>query len=48
MRGNILRQLRQFKPAIADFTKAIELDGKLIMADVITRPHPELAALLPA
>ncbi|MHC4400038.1 MAG: BMC domain-containing protein [Planctomycetota bacterium] len=24
------------------------LDGKLIMADVITRPHPELAALLPA
>jgi microcompartment protein CcmL/EutN len=24
------------------------LQGKLIMADVITRPHPELAALLPA
>ena len=24
------------------------LDGKLIMADVIARPHPELAALLPA
>ena len=24
------------------------LEGKLIMADVITRPHPELAALLPA
>ena len=24
------------------------LDGKLILADVITRPHPELAALLPA
>ena len=24
------------------------LGGKLIMADVITRPHPELAALLPA
>ena len=23
------------------------LEGKLIMADVITRPHPELAALLP-
>ncbi len=25
-----------------------KLGGKLIMADVITRPHPELAALLPA
>ncbi len=25
-----------------------QLGGKLIMADVITRPHPELAALLPA
>lgn len=25
-----------------------KLQGKLIMADVITRPHPELAALLPA
>jgi microcompartment protein CcmL/EutN len=24
------------------------LDGKLIMADVITHPHPDLAALLPA
>ena len=24
------------------------LSGKLILADVITRPHPELAALLPA
>jgi microcompartment protein CcmL/EutN len=24
------------------------LQGKLIMADVITRPHAELAALLPA
>ena len=24
------------------------LDGKLILADVITHPHPELAALLPA
>jgi ethanolamine utilization protein EutM len=24
------------------------LGGKLIMADVIARPHPELAALLPA
>lgn len=24
------------------------LEGKLIMADVITRPHPELVALLPA
>jgi len=24
------------------------LEGKLIMADVITRPHPDLAALLPA
>ena len=29
--------------------QAVErLGGKLIMADVITRPHPELAALLPA
>jgi len=25
-----------------------KLEGKLIMADCITRPHPELAALLPA
>lgn len=25
-----------------------KLEGKLIMADVITRPHPELMALLPA
>ncbi len=25
-----------------------KLEGKLILADVITRPHPELAALLPA
>jgi len=25
-----------------------KLGGKLIMADIITRPHPELAALLPA
>lgn len=25
-----------------------QLDGKLIMADVITHPHPDLAALLPA
>ena len=25
-----------------------KLEGKLIMADVITHPHPELAALLPA
>jgi hypothetical protein len=24
------------------------LEGKVIMADVVTRPHPELAALLPA
>jgi microcompartment protein CcmL/EutN len=24
------------------------LGGKLILADVIARPHPELAALLPA
>jgi ethanolamine utilization protein EutM len=29
--------------------KTVErLDGTLILADVITRPHPELAALLPA
>ena len=35
--------------AIAAGRQAVErLDGKLIMADVITRPHPELAALLPA
>ena len=26
----------------------LKLEGKLIMADVITRPHPELMALLPA
>lgn len=26
----------------------LKLDGKLILADVITRPHPELMALLPA
>jgi carbon dioxide concentrating mechanism protein CcmO len=26
----------------------LKLEGKLIMADVITRPHPELLALLPA
>ncbi len=35
--------------AIAAGRQAVEqLEGKLIMADVITRPHPELAALLPA
>jgi len=34
--------------AIAAGKQTIErLAGKLIMADVITRPHPELAALLP-
>ena len=34
--------------AVAAGRQAVErLEGKLIMADVITRPHPELAALLP-
>jgi ethanolamine utilization protein EutM len=34
--------------AIAAGRQTVErLQGKLIMADVITRPHPELAALLP-
>jgi ethanolamine utilization protein EutM len=34
--------------AIAAGRQAVErLGGKLIMADVISRPHPELAALLP-
>jgi ethanolamine utilization protein EutM len=35
--------------AIATGKQTVErLGGKLIMADVIARPHPELAALLPA
>ncbi|MBN2291577.1 MAG: BMC domain-containing protein [Pirellulales bacterium] len=35
--------------AVAAGRQAVEkLGGKLIMADVISRPHPELAALLPA
>jgi microcompartment protein CcmL/EutN len=35
--------------AVAAGRRTVEqLEGKLIMADVITRPHPELAALLPA
>ncbi len=35
--------------AVAAGRQTVErLEGKLIMADVITRPHPELAALLPA
>ncbi|MEE8451082.1 MAG: BMC domain-containing protein [Thermoguttaceae bacterium] len=35
--------------AIEAGKQAVErLEGKLILADVITRPHPELAALLPA
>jgi ethanolamine utilization protein EutM len=35
--------------AVAAGRQTVErLQGKLIMADVITRPHPELAALLPA
>jgi ethanolamine utilization protein EutM len=35
--------------AIAAGKQAVErLQGKLILADVIPRPHPELAALLPA
>ena len=34
--------------AVATGRETVErLEGKLIMADVITRPHPELAALLP-
>jgi microcompartment protein CcmL/EutN len=35
--------------AIATGKKCVEqLGGKLIMADVISRPHKDLAALLPA
>jgi ethanolamine utilization protein EutM len=35
--------------AIATGRRTVEgLGGKLIMADVIARPHSELAALLPA
>ena len=35
--------------AVAAGRQTVErLEGKLILADVITRPHPELAALLPA
>ncbi|MBN2475593.1 MAG: BMC domain-containing protein [Pirellulales bacterium] len=35
--------------AVAAGRQSVErLGGKLILADVITRPHPELAALLPA
>ena len=35
--------------AVAAGKQAVaRLEGKLILADVITRPHPELAALLPA
>ena len=35
--------------AIATGKATVErLGGKLIMADVIARPHPDLAALLPA
>jgi microcompartment protein CcmL/EutN len=34
--------------AISAGKQAVErLGGKLILADVIARPHPELAALLP-
>jgi len=34
--------------AVSAGKQAVErLEGKLILADVITRPHPELAALLP-
>ena len=36
------------QPAIESGKQTVErLGGKLIMADVIARPHPELAALLP-
>jgi microcompartment protein CcmL/EutN len=35
--------------AIATGKATVErLGGKLIMADVIARPHPDLAALLPS
>jgi ethanolamine utilization protein EutM len=35
--------------AVAAGRQTVErLEGKLFMADCITRPHPELAALLPA
>ena len=45
VRGNVAA----VQAAVAAGKKTVEqLEGKLIMADVITRPHPELAALLPA
>ena len=45
VRGNVAA----VETAVAAGRLSVErLEGKLIMADVITRPHPELAALLPA
>ncbi len=45
VRGNVAA----VEAAVAAGRQSVErLEGKLIMADVITRPHPELAALLPA
>ena len=45
VRGNV----SAVQAAVAAGKRTVEqLEGKLIMADVITRPHPELAALLPA
>jgi ethanolamine utilization protein EutM len=45
VRGNVAA----VQAAVAAGTDCVRrLEGKLIMADVITHPHPELAALLPA
>ncbi len=45
VRGNV----SAVQAAVEAGKRTVErLEGKLIMADVITRPHPELAALLPA
>ena len=45
VRGNV----SAVQAAVAAGKQTVEqLQGKLIMADVITHPHPELAALLPA
>ena len=45
VRGNV----SAVQAAVAAGKQTVEkLEGKLILADVITHPHPELAALLPA
>ena len=45
VRGNV----SAVQAAVAAGRQTVErLEGKLILADVITHPHPELAALLPA